>query len=97
MEAVGEKELPDADWTYCFMDTHRQPYLLATMPAGHQLKFERIHIRAKPKAYNTVTFKTTRNGPDPRFHSIRFWVELQDANRIICDETGERSCLEFGP
>jgi hypothetical protein len=87
-EPLDEKELEDANRTYRSTSSERKPYLLVTMPAGQQLKFDRIYIRAGITAYNSVTFRTTKIGPDKKFHSKRFWVKLQDANNVICNVVG---------
>jgi hypothetical protein len=81
---MDESELEDAHPTYRSTSSKREPYLEVTMPAKTQLKFDRIYIRAGVTAYNSVTFRTTKIGPDKRFHSKRFWVKLQDANNIQC-------------
>lgn len=88
LEPLDEKELEDAHHTYRSTNSRREPYLLVTMPAGQQLKFDRIYIRAGVTAYNSVTFRTTKIGPDKKFHSKRFWVKLQDANNVICNVIG---------
>lgn len=88
LEPLDEKELEDAHHTYRSTNSRRTPYLEVTMPAGQQLKFDRIYIRAGVTAYNSVTFRTTKIGPDKKFHSKRFWVKLQDANNIKCHVIG---------
>ena len=88
LEPMDESELKDAHPTYRATNSRREPYLEVTMPAGQQLKFDRIYIRAGVTAFNSVTFRTTKIGPDKKFHSKRFWVKLQDANNIKCYVVG---------
>lgn len=88
LEPLSEKELADAHPTYRAMHKQRQYYLDVTIPAGQQLKFDRIYIRQNVTAFNSVTFRTTKIGPDKLFHSKRFWVKLQDANKIVCNILG---------
>jgi hypothetical protein len=87
-EPLSTEELADAHRTYRSTQSQRKPYLLATLPKGTQLKFDRIYIRAGVTAYNSVTFRTTKIGPDKKLHSKRFWVKLQDANNIVCNIVG---------
>lgn len=88
LEPMDEKELKDAHSTYRSTNGQREPYLQVTFPAGMQLKFDRIYIRAGVTAYNSVTFRTMKNCPEKKFRSKRFWVKLQDANNIICNVIG---------
>lgn len=85
LDPLTDKELLDAHHTYRTTNSNRQPYLEVTLPAGSQLKIDRIYIRAGVTAYNSITFRTTKICPDKNLRSKRFWVKLQDANTIICD------------
>lgn len=88
IEPMDEKELADADRSWQATNRKREPYLEITIPAGQQLKFDRIYIRQGITAFNSVTFRTTKIGPDKKFHSKRFWVKLQDANKVVCNIIG---------
>jgi hypothetical protein len=61
------------------------PYIEVTLPKGTQLKVDRIYIRQGAEAFNSVTFRTTKQSPNKKYASKRFWVKLQDANRIVAD------------
>jgi hypothetical protein len=88
LEPMTEEELKDAPRTFRATNMRREPYLDVTIPAGHQLKIDRIYIRAGVEAFNSVTFRTTKIGPDNKFRSKRFWVKLNDANQIVCNIVG---------
>lgn len=88
LDPMDEKELSDAESSFRATRRNRQPYLEVTLPAGQQLAFARIYIRQGGTAFNSVTFRTTKSGPDKLFHSKRFWVKLQDANKIVCNILG---------
>lgn len=88
LKPLSEKELADAHPTYRTTNSKIQYYLDVTLPAGQQLKFDRLYIRQSVTAFNSVTFRTTKIGPDKKFHSKRFWVKLQDANTIVCNILG---------
>lgn len=55
-------------------------YWQVTIPAGTELKVDRVYVRAGQRNanYNSVTFRTRYNGK-----SVRFWAKLKDVNNII--------------
>lgn len=64
------------------------------LPAGTVLTIDRIYIRKGVGEYDSITFNLG-DCPDLRFEikrrggqfvgRRRFWVKLDDANRIVCD------------
>lgn len=58
-----------------------------TLPAGITLVIDRIYIKKGAPDYNSVTFRIPKKGTDnpPHFTGLRFWVKLNDANKIECD------------
>lgn len=65
-----------------------------TIPAGAQLAVSRIYIRQGQPNFNSITFKLLKGTcaeivdssglPYPlRKNGIRFWVKLQDANKLL--------------
>lgn len=65
-----------------------------TLPAGTQLKFDRIYIRKGSAEYSSVTFFLDRKTVDPAYSDVclnlhskkgkaRFWAKLGDINKII--------------
>lgn len=53
-----------------------------TLPAGTILSVERIYIRMGASDYDSITFRV-QSSPDERFKKkVRFWVKLDDANKI---------------
>ena len=49
-----------------------------TLPAGCELKISRIYIRNGQSSFDSITF-TSRYNNKP----VRFWVKLNDANKIV--------------
>lgn len=64
-----------------------------TLPKGTELKVDRIYIRKGASEFSSITFKTISFGKTEVKHpwrtgsksknSLRFWVKLQDCNRIV--------------
>ena len=52
-----------------------------TLWAGDELIVDRVYIRKGYRSYDSVTFRgwTRESGTD---HKIRFWMKLEDANRL---------------
>lgn len=70
-----------------------QKFAYVTLPAGTKLKVQRIYIRQGQKSFDSVTFSVTGLPADiaerePRMGKKkpsalgRFWVKLDDANKI---------------
>lgn len=57
----------------------------ATLPAGTVLSVDRIFIRNGARDYDSVTFRF-RKHPDMPKLKARFWVKLDDANKIVFNE-----------
>lgn len=87
-EAMTDEELKNSYSSYAATRTRANPFIRVTLPAGTQLKFDRIYIRQGSEAFASVTFRTTKICPDKRFASKRFWVKLQEANQIVADILG---------
>ena len=51
-----------------------------TLPAKSELKIARIYIRNGQSAFDSVTFSCSYNGK-----TARFWVKLNDANKIVME------------
>jgi hypothetical protein len=56
---------------------------LISLPAGTQLKVERVYIRQGAPEYDSVTFRIVGQ------KNARFWVRLEDANKIEFREPEE--------
>ena len=52
-----------------------------SLPAGTELIVDRIYIRQGAKDFDSVTFRV-KSSPDERTKKARFWVTLDDANKI---------------
>lgn len=87
-KAMTPEELEQSYKSYAATNSKDTPYIECTLPKGTQLKFDRIYIRQGSQAFNSITFRTTKNCPDKRFASRRFWVKLQEANEIVADIIG---------
>ena len=61
-----------------------RPTMVAILPSGTKLKFDRIFIRAGSEHYNSVTFRgeVEHNGV---IRKVRFWASLDDVNNINCE------------
>lgn len=86
--AMTKDELESAYKSYNQTRSYDKPYLNVTLLKGTQLKIERVFIRVGAEAFDSLTFRTTKVGPDKAFFNKRFWVKLRDANNIICDVIG---------
>lgn len=94
MEVLGDN-LPGAEPVPTAGSYSRKARLAgyATLPAGTCLRVDRIFIRGKARAYDSITFYIA-NSPNKKLANkknggtsgrlIRFWVKLEDANRIVC-------------
>jgi hypothetical protein len=90
------------------IDWERQGRIVGdyTLPVGTVLAVDRIYIRKTLQDFDSITFNI-EDCPDPRFRSKkmkglykgkpRFWVRLDDANKIICDLVPEATTDEPTP
>jgi hypothetical protein len=57
-----------------------------TLPAGVIVTIDRIYIKKPSPDYNSVTFRIHKKDINPpEFRGLRFWVKLDDANKIEGD------------
>lgn len=84
-DALTEEQLKVAYKSYRATNAFDNPFIKITLPTGTQLSVERIYIRKGAEAFNSVTFRTTKNCPDLKYRNKRFWVKLRDANKIVAD------------
>ena len=84
-KAMTESQLDRAYDTYRATNSRDNYYLKVTFPKGTPLKVDRIYIRNGVQAFDSITFRTTKDCPDKKFRSKRFWVKLNDANKICYD------------
>lgn len=86
-QALGEAPKP-MGWYHDWGDRLLNP-LQVELPAGTVLTLDRIYIRQGGEDFDSVTFRM-KPGPGPLSpmsppgfrKNIRFWVKLEDANRI---------------
>lgn len=84
-KALSEKELESAYSSYKATRRKDEPYFLLTIPKNTQLKVERIYVRNGGEAFASVTFRVTKNCPDKKLASKRFWAKLSEANELVID------------
>ena len=82
----------DEDTAKSYKTQIQLPYIVAALPPGTVLAFDRYYIRQGAEAFDSVTFKIEKC-PDPKFSGTgkicrRFWARLQDVNNIECDFLG---------
>jgi hypothetical protein len=82
----------DDETSKSFKQQIQLPHILATLPAGTMLSFDRYYIRQGAEAFDSVTFKIEKC-PDPKFNMSgkacrRFWARLQEVNEIDCELLG---------
>jgi len=58
--------------------------LQLTFPTGWELKVTRVYIRQGRPGYDSISFMCPYNGKN-----VRFWVKLQDVNKMIVAEESE--------
>jgi len=87
-QAMTEDQLDDAYKSYRATNSEDKPYFLVTLPKGTQLKVDRIYIRQGGESFASVTFRTTKVGPEKKYKSKRFWAKLREANEIVADIIG---------
>lgn len=83
--AMTEEELERAYDSYRATNSDDTFYIPVTLKKGTQLKVDRIYIRRGAEAFDSITFRTTKIGPEKRFTNRRFWVKINDANKIVAD------------
>jgi len=90
-ELAAQKEIDDYLW-----DGSSHPAIQFTIPAGVTLSVDRIYIKKPSPDYNSVTFRIPKKclgnpphmkclGNPPHLTGLRFWVKLDDANKIEGD------------
>lgn len=100
LELVRDHGAPRLDieevknWSGEIAHTVHDYYFPMTLPAGTVLSVDRIYIRKGVGDFDSITFLIT-DCPDKRFApkkargflpgGCRFWVKLDEANRIECD------------
>lgn len=57
---------------------HGQQTWTVTLPERWELKVDRIYIRNGQRNFDSITFSCPYNGK-----RVRFWVKLDDANKIV--------------
>lgn len=87
-KAFTEQQLKDSYKSYSATNSRDQNYVLVTLPKGTQLKVDRIYIKRNAEAFSSLTFRTTKVCPDPKFKSKRFWAKLRDVNNLVVDVIG---------
>ena|SRR6185503_20165078 len=70
-------QYPESDWNSGWMPKS----VNVELPIGTDLKIDRIYIRKGQKGFDSVTFFLITKEKEGR---KRFWVKLEDANKIIC-------------
>jgi hypothetical protein len=86
--AMSEEELESAYKSYKATNKTDNPFIRVTLLKGTQLKVDRIYIRQGGESFASVTFRTTKVGPEKKYAGKRFWVKLRDANEIVADIIG---------
>lgn len=87
-QPMSEEELANAYKSFQATNARENPFIRVTLKKGTQLKVDRIYIRRGAESFNSITFRTTKVGPEKRFYGKRFWVKLRDANTLIADVIG---------
>ena len=90
-----------SDWSFHLHNEYRNAKLLdvvdpngydysdpvvVTFPTGMVLRVERIYIRQNAPDYSSITFRVVKSPDNPAFLKARFWVKLDDANKIEFDK-----------
>jgi len=72
---------PHHDW---IQNRYRPQSIDVELPVGTNLKFDRIYIRKGQKGFDSVTFFLITNEKNQTKGRKRFWVKLEDVNKIVC-------------
>jgi hypothetical protein len=83
-----EGEKADMDRTHKVLADRNDPFVYCTLPTETYLTFDRIYIRRGVSGFDSVTFRTNKNCPEPNFRGRRFWAKLDDINNIVCNVIG---------
>lgn len=86
--AMSEEQLADSYKSFRATNRNDNPFVRVTLPKGTQLSVDRIYVKRGGESFNSITFRTTKVGPEPKFRGKRFWVKLAEANEIVCDVVG---------
>ena len=96
-----EENVRKSDVTYYWWEGKKMKNRNATLPSGLELAFDRIYLAkvntaysgGTVKDYHSVTFVIKKNSILNNNKQIRFWVKLEDANRIECEFLGSQQKL----
>lgn len=69
------------------LDYHLRRMEIVTIPAGAELKIERIFIRKGSSEYNSVTFFWQKQSIPAAKKGIRFWAKLDCVNKIEFEDS----------
>lgn len=72
--------------------TRAQPCCSVTLDAGTELVFDRVYIRQGADSYASVTF-IVKDTADGKLVGERFWVTVDDANRIEAEPSSSKNPL----
>ncbi len=85
---TSDEEKADMDGTHKVLADRNDPFVYCTLPTGTYLTFDRIYIRRGVSGFDSVTFRTNKNCPEPNFRGRRFWAKLDDINNVVCNVIG---------
>lgn len=95
MEFIGDTRNTIGSWH------EKYGSITCTIPAGAQLKIDRIYIRKGIKDYSSITFLWKGKSTEPKVERysygdrseykiprrpVRFWAKLADVNNIECEK-----------
>lgn len=87
IEAVTGKELRSLDWRH-----EAKPCCSVTFDVGTELVFDRVYIRQGADNYASTTF-IVKDTADGMLVGQRFWVGVDDANRIEAEPSSSKNPL----
>jgi len=81
------KQAPLGDWWgHSYSSSPKDGPVQFTIPAGITILVDRIYIKKPTPEYNSVTFRIPKKcGNPPHIEGCRFWVKLDDANKVEGD------------
>ncbi|MFM2394619.1 MAG: hypothetical protein RLZZ546_2601 [Bacteroidota bacterium] len=110
---IGSKIHLTKDWTFVLYDEYRNSNVfqklglnrggntVITIPKGTVLTTKRIYIKQNSPQYSSITFSIAKkDSVDKRLWSAKFWVSLNDANKIEfelseCNEELRKSIVDW--
>lgn len=84
-ELLNNNPLPTRPWGIPF-NKYSTPTVKRTLDPDTVLTFDRIYIRKNQAFHDSVTFKAAVCHLGV-YHKVRFWVTLEDANKIEFERT----------